>query len=130
VGTEVFFFFFCVKNTKVQRWCSECIKIPYINIVDGRRHIYIPDVYLEIIDNNEKFRKILVEVKPAQQGPVKTKNGVYVPKPPKNRNKKAMRRYLRELKTYQQNTSKWQAAKAFCKSNGLEFLIFTKEDLF
>lgn len=117
-------------NNKVKKWCSECIKIPYINIVDGRQHTYITDAYAEICDNNGNVKKYIIEVKPAQQGPVVTKNGLYVPKAPKNKNKKALRRYLTEVRTYRKNESKWKAAQAFCKKRSMEFVILTKEDLF
>jgi len=118
------------QNQKVLRWCSECIKIPYINTMDGKQHIYYPDAYIELIDKSGKLKKFIAEIKPAEQGPVRTKTGVYVPQPPKNKNKKAMARYLREVNTYQKNTCKWQAAKGFCNRNGLEFVVLTKEDLF
>lgn len=122
-------YFWVDTNSKVLRWCSECIKIPYINIYSKQKN-YIPDAYIEILNREGKIRKYIIEVKPFEQGPIANRKGqIHIPKPPKNKNRKAMKRYLIELNMYKTNICKWKAAEQFCKINGLEFMVLTKEDL-
>jgi hypothetical protein len=58
-----------------------------------------------------------VEVKPDAQTkkPRKTKNLI---------------RLAESTATYMVNTAKWEAADAYCKKIGLEFIVLTEKDLF
>jgi hypothetical protein len=122
------FMVWCDENQKVLKWSSESVKIPYF--FEGSVHTYFPDFYVEILEADGRVQKYILEVKPFNQGPTKTSDGVYVPKPPKNKNQKALKRYYYELKTYKKNESKWRAAKQFCEAVGYKFDVLTKEDLF
>jgi hypothetical protein len=127
------FMFWCDNNPNVLKWSSESIKIPYAIFENGhyKTHNYFPDFYMEVVDKSGNLKKYIVEVKPFNQGPIKLKTGeTYKPKPPKNKNQKAMKRYLYECKMYNKNSIKWEAAKKYCQSNGIQFIVLTKNDLF
>jgi hypothetical protein len=98
----------------VMEWSSEEFVIPYINPLDGRPHRYFPDFLVKVKNREGGTRIIMIEVKPAAQtrAPVKPT--------------RKTRRYLREMATYAVNSSKWEAAKGFCDSQGWEFLILTE----
>jgi len=122
----------CDNNPNIVRWSSEEIKIPYIISENGfsKTHNYYPDFYIEVINKEMNLKKYVVEIKPYNQGPIKEENKeVYVPKPPKNKNAKSLKRYYLECKTYMKNTLKWQAAKTYCLRNGFEFIVLTRKDV-
>ena len=98
------------KNPMVEQWASEEIVIPYICEVDGQQHRYFPDLMV-------KFRcgkRLLIEIKPAVQTRV-----------PKTRS----RTYVKEALQYVQNQNKWEAAHAFAKQNGMEFVVWDESVL-
>jgi hypothetical protein len=107
---------FLDNNTKIIRWSSETIAIPYIKPTDNRVHRYYPDYYVEYLDKSNKLRKIVIEVKPYKQTKVsrarKSKNKIY------------------EDIQYAVNLAKWQACTNFCKQHGLEFQIVTEKTMF
>lgn len=107
------------KNKDVVKWGSEIIQIRYICETDQKSHLYLVDFYIEFKDG----RRLMVEVKPAYQTvPPKTDAS-------KTKTGKTRSRYLKEAKTYIKNASKWKAAAAFAKKNGLEFQIWTEHHL-
>lgn len=108
-------------NDNVLRWGYENVIIPYRFSVDGKIHKYIIDFYAEIKDKNGDIKKYLIEVKPLSQ----TKP----PRKPKNKNKKAVKRYLYEQNQYIKNTDKWTTVQNFCKNNNLEFKILTEKTI-
>lgn len=112
---------FCDYNKKVIRWGYEIIIVPYYDI-DSKMHKYYLDFYVELYDNNNNIRKCLVEVKPIKDA--------RMPKKPKNNNKKALKRYMYERRSYIKNFNKWHAADNFCKKNGLEFVVLTERQIF
>ncbi len=127
------FMYWCDHNPNVLKWSSEAIKIPYVISEGGycKTHNYIPDFYMEVKNTKGEIKKFIVEVKPYDQGPIDQHDGkgVYVPKPPKNKNQKALKRFYFEQKTYKKNALKWNAAKLFCQTHNIEFMIITKKDL-
>lgn len=115
-------------NINVKKWCSENVVIPYVSI-DGKTHRYITDAYVEIINKMGELEIFLIEVKPRGQGPIP--NGskpIKLPKMPKRKTQKSMRRYIMEMNTYKKNTLKWKAATEYCRRKGWKFLILTTED--
>jgi len=116
------FCYFMDHNPKILKWAYEPFEIKYLNIVDKRIHRYFPDFYFEEIDNNQKHRKFLIEVKPSDQ--------TIPPKQPKIRNSKAYKRYMYEAYEFAKNQCKWAAAKKFCQEKGIEFQIITEKSLF
>jgi len=109
------FCYFLDHCNNVTKWAFESIIIPYVNEIDGKTHKYITDFCFEEVDKNGKVRKFIVEIKPEKQ----TKP----PKPPKNQNKKAQKRFLYEAQTYIKNICKWRAVHSYCLKKGLEFRI-------
>ena len=102
----------CDLNENVLQWGSEEFSIPYISPVDGKKHRYFPDFYVEIAG-----KKYIVEVKPFRQT-----------KEPKTQ-KKVTKTYINEVFTYAINKAKWTAAEKFCKHTGLKFMLITEKEL-
>ena len=92
--------------SKVTRWGSECVRIPYL-FVDGKMHEYYPDYYVEFADGT----KMLVEIKPLNQT-----------HPPVNENSWAAREWAK-------NSCKWKAAQEFCTAKGFQFKILTENTI-
>lgn len=105
------------KNPEVMRWGSEIIHIQYICETDQKSHLYLMDFYIEFRNG----KRLMVEVKPAAQ--------TAPPKSPAQKTGKPRSRYLKEAKTYIKNMSKWKAAAAFAKKNGIGFEIWTENHL-
>lgn len=106
----------CDLNSSVIHWGSELLTIPYVSPVDGNFHRYFPDFIIEVKDNDNKVRKIVIEIKPKSQTA-----------PPKRR--RNFRTYLEESKTFAINKAKWEAAEKWAKLNNLEFMILTEIEL-
>ena len=104
-------------NPNVLQWGSEELVIPYRSPVDNRLHRYFPDFVIKVNTKSGKQQTILIEVKPFNQT-----------RPPKSRSRKT-KKYLNEVMTYGINTSKWEAAKDFCKDRGWQFQIITEKEL-
>lgn len=107
---------YCDTNTKVIKWASEEIAIPYYNPVKKRPAKYYPDFYMEYIDSENKRKKVLIEVKPAKE----TKPPVY---------KRRTKNVLIAEAMFSQNQAKWAAAEEFCLDQGWEFRIMTEKEL-
>lgn len=99
-------------STKILKWSSEEIIIPYISPLDNKQHRYFLDLYAEL--NNKKY---YIEVKPLKQ--------TIEPKPSKRISKK----YLTEVSTYIINQAKWNAASLYAKQRGGEFIVFTEKTI-
>ena len=109
---------FLDENTKIIRWGSEELYVPYYSPVDRKNHKYYPDFILEKADESGEVLTLVVEVKPEKQT-----------KPPKQPKKKT-RNYLRECMTYETNMAKWKAAKEYCEKKDWEFIVITELDIF
>jgi len=106
-------FKWCDSNSKVKKWSSEEVVIPYLYDVDKRYHRYFMD--LKIV--YESGKTVLVEVKPAHQ--------TQKPEYPGRKTKK----YLTESLTYIKNQNKWKAAKKYAKERDWSFEIWTEHRL-
>ena len=107
---------YCDTNTKVIKWASEEISIPYYNPVKKRVAKYFPDFYMEYVNADGKMKKVLIEVKPKKET-----------KPPQY--KRRTKSVLIAEAMYSQNQAKWAAAEEFCLDNGWEFKILTEKEL-
>jgi len=116
------FCFWCDNNDNITKWGYEILDITYFSPIDNKVHRYFPDFYFEAIAPNGKIKKYLVEVKP--------KKSTEPPKKPKNKNRKAVQRFMEDTENFIINQSKWKSAKKFCTKRGLEFKIITEKDLF
>jgi hypothetical protein len=108
-------------HVNVLQWSSEEVVIPYKSPIDGRRHRYFPDFYLEQINTNGIKEKILIEVKPKYQ--------TVPPVVQTTKTKKPTKRYINEVKTWGINQAKWIAAEEFCKDRGWKFQIMHEDHL-
>lgn len=106
-------FRWCDTQPSVKKWNSEEVVIPYWCPTDKKWHRYFVDLLIEF-DNG---RVVLVEIKPKKET-----------RPPKKPARKT-RRYINEVTTYIKNSAKWNAAQAFAEKNGVEFVIWTEDEL-
>lgn len=114
-------FYWCDHNDNVVQWSSEYLIIPYLFRLDGKQHKYYPDVVARI-RTNDGIKTFVIEVKPLKQ--------TMRPKPPKNKNAKALKRYKDEMVMFIKNEDKWSAASQYCKEHGYVFKIITENELF
>jgi len=112
-GWELTFMTFCDTNNNVLYWASEAIKIPYRHPFTGKPTNYIPDFF--VVYQNKFGKKIaeMVEIKPKKQSIIESKVA------------SAKDRMIVAI-----NHAKWQAASAYCKSQGYAFRVITEDDLF
>jgi len=104
---------FCDENSSILKWASESIKIPYRNPFTGKHTIYVPDFFIVYIDGAGKQHVEIIEVKPQNQtSKAEAKRNTY------NQAHSAL------------NAAKWEAARAYCKQQGITFRIVTEHDMF
>jgi hypothetical protein len=106
------------ENPNVIEWSSEEIVIPYLSPVDNRYHRYFPDFFVRIKNDKGLTEAMILEVKPKKQS-----------EPPKVQ-KKATKRYIKEVVTFGVNEAKWKAATEFCQDRGWQFRVITEENIF
>ena len=105
------------QNKNVLKWSSEELAIPYISPIDKRWHRYYPDFVIQMLDEQNRVKTVMIEVKPEKQT-----------KPPQPR-KRTTKRYIQEVKDWGINTNKWVAAQEYCADRKWEFRILTEKDL-
>jgi hypothetical protein len=103
----------CDENDAIQQWASESIKIPYRDPLTGKPTVYVPDFLVVFQDNKKQKRAEVWEIKPANQA-LREKVG-------KNPYNQAQ---------YVRNMVKWEAARNWCKNQGIVFRIITEKDLY
>lgn len=104
---------FCDNNPAIENWASEAVKIPYRDPLTGRHSVYVPDFFIQYVDKNGRKHAEVVEVKPMNQT-VKERVG---------RNKINQAHFVR-------NMAKWEAARIWCKRQGIYFRIVSENDIF
>jgi TnsA endonuclease N terminal len=112
-GWEYTFMTFCDNNPSIQQWSSESIKIPYRDPLTGKNTIYIPDFLISYVDKKLKKHVELIEIKPSNQ--------MIAEKVGKNPYNQAQ---------YVKNMAKWEAAGAWCRSQGIKFRILNEIDIY
>lgn len=103
----------CDTHPAIQKWASEAISIPYRCPVTGRQTVYIPDFFIQYVDKDSRIHTELVEVKPRNQTV-----------------REAVGRNKHNQIEYARNMSKWQAATAWCRKQGIKFRVINEQDLF
>jgi hypothetical protein len=103
---------FCDNHPNIIHWASEAIHIPYYNPFTNKNTIYVPDFFVLYEGKNGKQKAELVEIKPSNEV-LET-----VGKGQRNQAMAAL------------NHCKWEAAKAWCKAQGIDFRIITEADMF
>jgi len=116
---EMDFMKFLDNNTKVKKWGSEIIAIPYIKPTTGKVHKYYPDFYIEYIDHKTgKISQDLIEVKPEKQIRKPTIRG------------KSKKTQLFEALAWSVNMAKWKSAKLFCDKYGFNWRVISENGIF
>ena len=105
------------RNPNVLEWSSEENPILYRCPIKRKVRRYFPDFWMKWKDKNGVINEALIEIKPFKQT-IQPIQG--------NRNK---RTFQREVLTYANNKSKWDACTNYCKEKGLKFLLLTEHDL-
>jgi hypothetical protein len=123
---EKAFFKWCDHHPWIVEWSSEETIIPYmmehVNESTGeifvKPHRYFIDCKVTFQTPEGKRKTYLVEIKPfAQTQP---------PEPTQGKSRKTL---LEQIATWKQNEAKWEAARAYCKEYGYEFIILTEYEL-
>lgn len=112
-GWEFHMMKFCDEHPNVSKWASESIRIPYTNPLTSKKTIYVPDFFIVYVDKTGSQHVELIEVKPENQT-IKEKLG---------NSKYNQAQWII-------NQAKWQAARAYCKQNGIKFRIITESDIY
>ena len=112
-GWELTFMTFCDTNDNIIYWASEAMRIPYKHPLTGKPTIYVPDFFVVYQNRFGKQVAEVVEIKPKKQSVIESKVA------------NAKDRMVVAI-----NHAKWQAAMAYCKSQGLTFRVITEDDIF
>lgn len=107
-------------DPKVIRWGYEILGIPYFSKLDKKMHTYKTDIFCEV-KRGEVVERYVIEIK--------SSSDMVQPRKPNLMNPKSKARFNFAMKTYIVNTSKWQAAQAFCNKSGLKLIFLTEKDL-
>jgi hypothetical protein len=112
-GWEWTFMQFCDNNPNILQWASEAIHINYRNPFTGRPTIYVPDFMIVYNDATGQKHAEVIEVKPTKETTLE-----------------AAGRSPRAQAAAILNAAKWEAARAWCKNQGLKFRIITENEIF
>ena len=110
---ELRFMNFLDTHPSVKQWASESISIKYENPVAKKVKSYVPDFFIIYEDANGNRKGELVEIKPHKETTLEA----------------AGRSTKNQIQAVV-NQAKWQAAKEFCKRNGIGFRVITEHDMF
>lgn len=110
---EFAFMKMCDEHPNIVKWANESIKIPYRNPFTGKQTIYVPDFFISYVDTSGKSHNELIEVKPKNQSSLAEA---------KNNTRNKAHAIL--------NYAKWEAARNWCKQNGIQFRIVNEDDIF
>lgn len=116
---ELTAFRFFDNNPNVKFWSSESIQIPYMKPLPNgnmRPAIYYPDIYVEFVTKTGEYKKELLEIKPKKYT--------------KRSRSKNVQTKLNENYALAVNQAKWEAAKRWCATRGVEFKVLTEQSLF
>lgn len=104
---------FCDNNPNILQWASEAIHINYRNPFTNKNTIYVPDFLIVYNDATGQKHAEVIEVKPTKETTLE-----------------AAGRSPRAQAAAILNAAKWEAAKAWCKAQGLKFRIITENEIF
>ena len=110
---EFVFMTFCDNNPAIMQWASEAIRVNYRNPLTNKNTIYVPDFFITYVDAQGKQHAEVIEVKPTKETNL-TEAG----------------RSPRAQAAAIINMAKWEAARAWCKQQGLTFRVVTEQDIF
>ena len=108
---ELAFATFLDTNEHILEWASEPFRIPYKNVM-GKNTTYVPDFIIRYRTKDDVIKTELIEIKPHNQSVIKEGQ---------NSNQRMV---------VANNMLKWVAARAFCKAQGIKFVVLTEHDIF
>jgi hypothetical protein len=111
-GWEFVFMQFCDNNPSVIQWASEAVHIPYRNPFTNKNTIYVPDFLIVYEDKSGQKHAEVIEVKPSKEVSMEGAKS------------------LRDQAFVALNAAKWEAARAWCRNQGLTFRIVTEDMIF
>jgi len=110
---EFVFMQFCDNNPAILQWASEAIHVNYRNPLTNKNTIYVPDFLIVYVDKTGSKHAEVIEVKPTKETSL-TEAG----------------RSPRAQAAAIVNMAKWEAARAWCKQQGLTFRVVTEQEIF
>jgi hypothetical protein len=111
-GWENTFMRFCDLNPAILQWASESVHINYRNPFTNKMTIYVPDFLIIYVDKSGAQHAEIVEIKPSTQAAMESA------------------RSTRDQAAAILNMCKWEAARAWCKQQGMTFRVVTEKDIF
>jgi len=111
-GWENTFMRFCDLNPAILQWASESVHINYRNPFTNKMTIYVPDFLIIYVDKSGAQHAEIVEVKPSTQAAMESAKST------------------RDQAAAILNMCKWEAARAWCKAQGMTFRVVTEKDIF
>ena len=122
-------FIVCDVNPFVTLWGYEPFAISYFSPLYQKQSLYKPDIYLECKYPDGHSERYLIEIKPnayAIFGKEPKAPGPKVTDPKRLENyRKRKAAFDRKNMDVAVNYAKWEAAEAWCKANGVNWLIAT-----
>ena len=127
------FFVVCDINPFVTLWGYEPFEISYYSPLYQKQCLYKPDIYLECCYKDGRTDRYLIEIKPESYSTIPEP-----PKPPKSglSDPKKMERYRKKMAAYDRknmdvlvNYAKWEAAKLWCRSQNVNWLVATEANM-
>ena len=115
------FMILCDLTPQIVIWGSEPVKIKYISQLDHKEHIYNVDFFIEVIDNDNKKHKYIVEIKPSAQ----------ISREPVLEGRVTEKKLLRHAeltKMYTVNKAKQIAAMRWAMDRDMKYVILTEEN--
>lgn len=110
-GWEQQFYKWMDETTAIYRCGVEIIKILYKDPIKNRMSYYVPDAYMEYLDDLKRPHKVLIEIKPLKETSLKETSNGY------------------DKLMVAKNSMKWAAAIQYCKKRGIEFKVMHEHNL-
>ena len=103
----------CDNHPGIINWASEALHINYRNPFTGKNTIYVPDFFVMFVNASGTNHGEIWEVKPLKETSLQEAG-------------KSPRAQAAAIL----NACKWAAARAYCKSQNLQFRILTENDIY
>ena len=121
-GYELKFAKFCDLNSKILKWSSETIQVPYHHPIENKIKNYNIDFFIKVLQDDGSTKDYIVEVKPQKKLQKPILEG--------RKTQKKLESHLYQMKEYLINLEKFTAAKKWAQDRGWEFIIVTEKFLF
>lgn len=115
------FMILCDLSPQIVRWGSEPVQIKYLSPIDNKMHNYNVDFFIEVLDNEGKRMKYIVEIKPSSQ----------ISREPVLEGRvteKKLQRHAELTKMYHVNKAKQIAAMKWALDRNMKYVVLTEEN--